>query len=105
MPSPNLTQLQERFDAVVTRLLPQLRLTKVVDEQSLAALSSVLDGLREVLGQEPMVPRKLTGELWFVFAAMLTEADHTSDEEKKEAILTAAWNIQEQLLSIFGPKF
>ena len=94
--------LETRLDLVTTALLPSLRSTKTVDASALAELLDVTDGLAGLLGEADSVPRRLTGKLWFVFAAMLTEAEFASDPEP---ILTAAWGYQDRLRRVFGPTF
>jgi len=96
-----LTEIRERFDRVVLDLLGPIRMQKRVDSDALATMLGILSDLAEVMQDEDQVPRKLVGDLWYVFTAMLAEADHAKDPPQ---ILAAAWEIQEQLQQIFGPK-
>jgi len=96
----SLVLLSNHFDQVVLDVLGPVRTQKRVDDAALARMISILDDLAEVLGQEEYVPRKLVGDLWYVFTAMLAEASHAKDPS---GILSAAWQIQERLERIFGP--
>jgi len=96
-----LADLKARFDDLVLAVLGPLRLRKEVDAVAMDELKNVLDELRLLLGDEPYVPRKFTGELWFIFMAMLAEADHAKDPEP---ILREAWDVAERLQGIFGPR-
>src|SRR5215471_21747711 len=59
----------------------------------------VADLISEV-GNTPVISRRVTGKLWFIFTQMLSEADHTRAPEE---ILRRAWNYAEQLEKLFGP--
>jgi len=95
-----LTELTERFDAIVLDVLGPIRMSKRVDSASMAELLRVLDELATTLADAPSVPRKLVGDLWFIFTSMLAEAGHAKDPQP---ILAAAWEVQEKLARIFGP--
>ncbi len=97
-----LDDLEARLDRATSALLPPLRATKRVDSLALVELLEVTDGFSAALHDCACVPRPLVGKLWFVFTAMLTEADHAREPEP---ILDAAWNLQERLRKIFGPTF
>lgn len=97
-----LDELEARLDRATTALLPALRTTKQVESLALVELLEVADGFAAALDGCDVVPRALVGKLWFVFTAMLTEADHAREPEP---ILDAAWNFQERLRRTFGPVF
>ena len=96
----DLHPLEDRLDRVTTELLVELRATKTVNSTAMLELLEVADGLAEALSSQQLVPRDLVGKLWFVFTAMLTEAEHS---KAPDAILDAAWDYQERLRHIFGP--
>lgn len=98
----DLGDLEARFDKATTALLPSLRATKRLDSLALVELLDVADGFAAGLFGRDEVSRALVGKLWFVFTAMLTEADHASEPEP---LLDAAWSYQERLRKIFGPTF
>ncbi|HEX8255749.1 MAG TPA: hypothetical protein VF846_21600 [Thermoanaerobaculia bacterium] len=93
-------QLKSRFDRIVIDVLGPLRSTKQINREAVDALTALLDELRLLLADEEYVPRTFVGELWFVFTAMLSEADHAKDPEP---ILIDAWTVAERLRRIFGP--
>jgi hypothetical protein len=82
--------------------LPELRAAKTVNEGALAELLLLTDELSQHRDEIESLSRVLAGKLWFVFSAMLTEAEHARDPE---SILDAAWNYQENLRRFFGPSF
>jgi hypothetical protein len=63
-------------------------------------LSQLIADLISEVGDAPMIPRQLTGKLWFIFTQMLSKADHTRSPEE---ILHSAWRYQDQLQKLFGP--
>jgi hypothetical protein len=97
-----LANIEAKLDEATTALLPPLRATKHLDPQAFAELIGVLDELAPILAVDELVSRRLVGKLWFVFTAMLTEAEYAREPE---ALLDAAWSYQERLRSIFGPSF
>jgi hypothetical protein len=97
-----IEQLEERLSEVAARLLPYLRASKLVDSTAMTDLLETADLIRAKFNEDDLVPRRLTGTLWFIFTSMLTEAEHT---HSPEAILNAAWNYEDRLRKIFGPRF
>ena len=94
------SELEARLDKATTALLPGLRTTKRLDALALAEVLDVADEFASALASREDIPRALVGKLWFVFTAILTEADHASEPEP---LLDAAWDYQERLRKIFGP--
>ena len=99
--SNDLSQISERFDHAVLDLLGPIRMKKQVDDTALATMTVVLDDLAAALKDQAYVPKKLVGNLWYVFTAILAESGHTKDPAP---LLSAAWQIQERLERIFGPR-
>ena len=97
-----LTELEARLDSATTALLVELRSTKVVNSSAMLEVNEVAEGAVSRLAEEELVPRVLTGKLWFVFTAMLTEADHA---QSPDPILDAAWDYHERLIQVFGPRW
>jgi hypothetical protein len=98
----SLEQLEKRLSDAATRLLPYLRTSKLVDSAAMTDLLETVDLIRARLGEDDLVPRRLAGTLWYIFTSMLTEAEHA---RSPEPILDAAWNYEDRLRRIFGPKF
>lgn len=98
----HLPDLIKRFDDVALNVLGPLRTSKRLDTAALAEFKSVLQGLQTELSNQEYVPRKLASELWHVFCSMLAEADHA---QNPGPILDEAWDIQERLRRIFGPRW
>ena len=61
-----------------------------------------MDDLTSEVGDAPVISRRITGKLWFIFTQMLSEADHTRSPEE---ILRSAWNYAGQLEKLFGPSY
>ena len=97
-----IEQLEERLGDAATRLLPYLRTSKLVDSEAMTDLLETADLIRAKIGEDEVVPRRLTGALWSIFTSMLTEAEHARSPEE---ILNAAWNYEDRLGKIFGPRF
>ena len=98
----HLPELEARLDALITEILPPLRTSKTLDPKAVTKLYEVVDGLAAELGGDDLVPRRLTGKLWFIFTQMLDEAGHT---RAPDDILRTAWGYEERLVNIFGPYF
>jgi hypothetical protein len=98
----HLTQLEEQLDNLTTTILPAMRATKHVDREAFNQLNDLVAALALELAGAELVPRRLTGKLWFVFTQALAEADHTRTPEE---ILRYAWNYQDKLQNLFGPWF
>lgn len=98
----DLPALETRLDQATTALLPELRATKRVNAAAMIEVLEVADALEGVLSDQETVSRSLAGKLWFVFTAMLNEAEHAA---APDPILDAAWNYQDRLRKIFGPSF
>jgi hypothetical protein len=97
-----LEQLEERLGDAATRLLPYLRASKLVDSSAMTDLLETTDAIRGSLDGADLVPRRLTGTMWFIFTSMLAEAAHA---RSPAPILEAAWNYEDKLRRIFGPTF
>ena len=91
-----------KTDKLTLEIMGPLRLSKTLNNEALAKLIALLEEVRPLLESNEQVPRTLTGKLWYVFCAMLAEADHAKNPEP---ILNAAWKIQEKLRLVFGPHF
>ena len=98
----SLEQLEERLGDAATRLLPYLKTSKLVDPTAMADLLETTDSIRVRLDGADLVPRRLTGTMWFIFTSMLAEAEHA---RSPAPILEAAWNYEDRLRRIFGPTF
>jgi hypothetical protein len=94
-----LSEIESKLDAVTTDLLPELRATKVVNVAAYTDLLALADELVHQSGTLQLVPRRLVGKLWFVFTAMLIEAEYVKDSEE---IANAAWDYQVRLARFFG---
>jgi hypothetical protein len=97
-----LPELESRLDTLTTQILVPLRASKDVDSRAMNGLYELADDLAAELGESDVVPRRLTGKLWFVFTQMLSEAEHTRSPDD---ILMSAWAYQDRLVKIFGPSF
>jgi hypothetical protein len=97
-----IDELENRLDALTTAILMPLRASKHVDSQAMDKLSQLVADLITDVGDAPLMPRRLTGKLWFIFTQMLSEADHTRSPEQ---ILHSAWRYAGQLEELFGPRY
>jgi hypothetical protein len=95
-----IDELEARLDTLTTAILPPLRRDKHLNHRALDDLNRLVADLASEIGDSPVISRRLTGKLWFVFTQMLSEADHARSPEE---ILNSAWNYQEQLQNLFGP--
>ena len=96
------SEVEERLDRLTTDLLLPLRAEKRVVRDRLNDLCAlVADGRAEgfFAGE---IETRLAGKFWFVFCAMLAEADYAQDPN---SILNEAWRYQEELRRAFGPTF
>ena len=98
----HLPELEARLDALITEILPPLRTSKTLNHEAVTKLYEMADDLAAEIGADELVPRRLTGKLWFVFTQMLDEASHTRSPDE---ILSTAWSYEERLVNIFGPSF
>jgi len=89
-----LKELENRLDTLTTAILMPLRASKHVDHQAMDQLSQLVEDLISQVDDAPVIPRQLTGKLWFIFTQMLSEADHTQSPEE---ILNSAWSYAGQL--------
>jgi hypothetical protein len=94
--------LEARLDEITTRMLLPLRASKQLDSAVVVDLMDVARSLRAELEDAQMVPRRLVGKLWFVFTAMLTEAQYAA---LPGPIIEAAWAYEDVLDDIFGARF
>ena len=90
----DLDDIQQRLDDVITSLLPPLRASKTLVPTAVEQLMGIGRDLASTIPQESVVPRRLVGDTWFVFTAMLAEADHAKDPGP---IMRVAWEWQEWL--------
>jgi hypothetical protein len=97
-----IEELEARLDTLAVAILVPMRTSKHVDPQALDSLNNLVKDLISEVGDAPVLPRRLTGKLWFIFTQMLTEADHARSPEE---IMRSAWSYQEQLEKLFGPWF
>jgi hypothetical protein len=98
----DLHGLEARLDDLTIPLLGPLRMSKTLDGTVMSDLLQLGDELGAALSDETTVSTALVGKAWFVFTAMLAEADHA---QNPEPILDAAWQWQEKLRQAFGPRF
>ena len=93
-------ELETRLDTLTTAILVSLRASKQIDHQALDQLNLLLEDLIAEVGDAPLISRRLTGKLWFIFTQMLAEADNTRAPEE---LLRGAWSYEDQLEKLFGP--
>ena len=91
------------IDALMLDLLGPLRTAKTINTIAFTRLTQAIDRLGPLLEDQSFVPKVLVGKLWFIFTTMLSEAEHARD--KREQIEIAAWDVQERLRRLFGPRF
>lgn len=94
-----LARLEAELNELSEKLLLPLRISKTLDSIAMTRLYSVVDELAELLHESESISRRLAGNLWFVFAQMLMEADHARDPDP---ILRAAWAYHTRLYRLFG---
>lgn len=99
---PNLAEIEERLDRITTDLMLPLRSSKTIDASAVGDLGELCDDLERLAAPTRPVPMSLVGKLWFLFTAMLGEAEHTREPEP---ILATAWEYADRLNRIFGPHF
>lgn len=97
-----LADFEKRLDVLTTALLVPLRTSKVIDYAAMNGVMQLLTDLEAALASEQSVPKTLVGKLYFVFSSMLAEAGHA---KSPAPIVAAAWDIEERLTRIFGPRF
>jgi len=95
-----IDEFEGRLDSLTTAVLLPLRASKHVDHQAMEQLCQLVTDLISEVGDVPVISRRLTGKLWFIFTQMLSEADHTLSPEE---ILDSAWRYESQLEKLFGP--
>jgi hypothetical protein len=95
-------EVEAQMDLVTTALLVPLRTTKAIAEDTALALMTIGDELIACVAHHETVSKGLVGKAWFVFTAMLAEADHAAEPD---GILDVAWQWQEKLRLAFGPHF
>jgi hypothetical protein len=98
----DLAASEMRIDELTVPLLVPLRTSKTLDGAVMADLLAAGRDLVHALGGVEIVPKSLVGKAWFIFTAMLAEADHAREPEP---ILDAAWHWAELLRKAFGPEF
>lgn len=98
----HVNELEARLDALTTEILLRLRASKEVDSGAMLRLCSLADDFLLEFGESDVVPRRLTGKLWFVFTQMLSEAEHSRSPDE---ILMSAWTYEGRLEKIYGPFF
>jgi len=98
----HLAELEDELGNLATRILPPMRATKYVDREAFAQLNELVGAIARELADADLIPRRLTGTLWFIFTQALAEADHTRSPEE---ILRYAWDYQDKLQQLFGPWF
>lgn len=95
--------ITNEIDSMLIELLGPLRTTKTINQTAFTKVAEAIDRLQPLIENEVLVPKVLVGKLWFIFTSMLSEAEHAKD--KREEIEFAAWDIQERLRKLFGPRF
>jgi hypothetical protein len=55
-----------------------MRTSKHVYPQGLDSLNNLVKDLISEVGGAPVIPSRLTGNLWFIFTQMLTAASHAA---------------------------
>ena len=103
MINTSLEKIAAVVDQLVLEITLPLRTAKALDKTALRKLTECLDELETVLTTEMMVPKSLAGNLWFIFIAMLEEAQYA--KQNRQEIEIEAWKIAERLRQIFGPKW
>lgn len=93
-------QIEDRLDQLTTSVLVPLRTEKKVVAARLDELCTLVATTRRAGLFDGSIEVGLAGKFWFVFCAMLAEADHAPDPDP---ILDAAWRYQEELRRAFGP--
>jgi len=85
---------------LTTQLVLPLQLEKRIVTEALDELCELVAKQRSAGLFSGMIEVRLAGKLWWIFCAMLAEADHAKDPDP---ILNAAWRYQEELRRSFGP--
>jgi hypothetical protein len=98
----SLNEITSQIDTLTLKLLGPLRSSKRIDQNVFRQLLSLIDVLNPLLKEQDEVPRVLTGNLWFIFTSILTEAEYAKNRNDLDM---AAWELQEKLRRIYGPRF
>ena len=95
-------QIESQLDQLTTDLLVPLRTEKHLAAAHLDSLCELVATAREGGLFGGSIEVRIAGKLWYVFCAMLAEAEHARNPDP---ILDAAWRYQEELRRAFGPTF
>ncbi|NOZ12426.1 MAG: hypothetical protein GXO69_02115 [Acidobacteria bacterium] len=98
-----IEQITAEIDSLMLDLLGPLRASKTINQAAFTKLKEKMDNLLPLMETQQQVPKELVGKLWFIFTSMLSEAEHAKTNREEIEIL--AWDIQERLRCLFGPKF
>lgn len=96
-------QITVEIDSLMLDVLGPLRTSKTINQTAFTKLKGKIDNLLPMMETQQYVPKELVGKLWFIFTSMLSEAEHAKTNREEIEIL--AWDIQERLRRLFGPKF
>ncbi len=99
----DLDILTIEIDSLVLDLLGPLRTSKTINQMAFTRLKNSIEKLGPLLESRELVPKKLVGTLFFIFTSILSEAEHAKNN--KDEIEFLAWDIQERLENLLGPKY
>lgn len=98
----NAMDVEDRLDRLTTGILVPLRTEKRLVAEDLDELCELVAAARNDGLFAGSIDVRFAGKLWWLFCAMLAEADHARDPDP---ILNAAWRYQDELRRSFGPVF
>lgn len=81
-------ELEARLDRLTTQVMVPLRTEKTVAAAQITELCELIESSRLEGLFKGSIDVGLAGKLWWLFCAMLAEADHAKDPNQ---ILDAAW--------------
>jgi len=102
MSETRIREITSEIDQLALQILGPLRSSKKLDVASFERLKELIVELTPLLKDQDSVPRILTGNLWFIFTSILTEAEYAKNRQELEL---AAWGLQDKLRRLLGPVF
>lgn len=96
-----IDELEKQSASLVLRA----RMDKTVDDAALQKVLTLIPSIQAQFGESNLVPFKAVGHALFAFTGLLSEAMHARNETSRDLLVAAAWQVEEQLVRVFGPSY
>ena len=76
-----INEIENEINSLILDLLGPIRSSKIIDKTTFNKFYSLLNEVKQLMGGEVYIPRKLVGMLFYIYRTIAAESEHAKYSE------------------------